>query len=158
MLRRGWCPRPGAKDPCRQGELGPRHKGPMTVLMVAPKTQTGAWTHEPDSNGESDVNETPASPSDPAEVAILSEKHPAERLVREVMSSAFVTVSPTATVQDALHTLGAHHLHCAPVLTVDGRLVGVVSEADLRRAIRLPALEAIDPAGCLHHQTPARGP
>lgn len=81
-----------------------------------------------------------------------------QRLVREVMSSAVVTVPPTASVQEALRTLEAHHLHSAPVLAADGRLVGVISEADLRRAIRLPVLEAIDPAGCLHHQVPNRVP
>jgi CBS-domain-containing membrane protein len=67
-------------------------------------------------------------------------------------------VPPTATVRDALRTLEAHHLHSAPVLAADGRLVGIISEADLRRAIRLPVLEAIDPAGCLHHQLPNRVP
>lgn len=79
-----------------------------------------------------------------------------QRLVREVMSSAAVTVLPTATVHDALRTLEAHHLHNAPVVTAEGRLVGVISDTELRRAIRLPALEAIDPAGCLHHQMPYR--
>ena len=58
---------------------------------------------------------------------------------------------PTASVQEALRTLETHNLHTAPVLTVEGRLVGVISDADLRRATRRPALEAIDPAGCLHH-------
>jgi len=84
----------------------------------------------------------------------VGEEGRGERLVREVMGPALVTLLPTTTVGEALRTLQAHHLHVAAVVTADGRLVGVISESDLYRGIRLPTLEAIDPAGCLHHRVP----
>lgn len=104
------------------------------------------------------MDEREVEPGEHRQSAAPSGEHSDQRLVREVMAPAVVTVPPTATVREALRTLEEHHLHSAPVLASDGRLVGVISEADLRRAIRLPALEAIDPAGCLHHQVPNRVP
>lgn len=54
-------------------------------------------------------------------------------LVRDVMSTDVVTVSRTATVKAALVLLARHHITSMPVLDRDGRICGVVSEADLVR-------------------------
>jgi CBS domain-containing protein len=52
-------------------------------------------------------------------------------LVREVMSSPAVTVTPYTTAQEALRLLDECHITALPVVDDDGIVVGVVSEADL---------------------------
>lgn len=51
--------------------------------------------------------------------------------IREIMSSPAVVVPPETTVKAAAALLAAHGFTCLPVVTGDGRLVGVVSEAEL---------------------------
>ena len=54
--------------------------------------------------------------------------------VRDLMSERVVTVSETMTT-DALATYLAHHdISGAPVVDIDGRLIGVVSMIDIGRA------------------------
>jgi CBS domain-containing protein len=53
--------------------------------------------------------------------------------VREVMSGLPVTVRRETTVKDALRLLDLHEITAMPVIDADGRIVGVVSEADLIR-------------------------
>jgi CBS domain-containing protein len=52
-------------------------------------------------------------------------------LVREVMTSPAVTVTPYTTAQEALRLLDECHITALPVVDDDGIVVGVVSEADL---------------------------
>lgn len=52
-------------------------------------------------------------------------------LVREVMTSPAVTVEPGVAARDALRLLDAHQITALPVVDGQGRLVGIVSEADL---------------------------
>lgn len=59
-------------------------------------------------------------------------------LVREVMSSPAVTVRERATVKDAIELLDHSDISAMPVLDEGGRLVGVVSEADLIREMIVP--------------------
>jgi CBS domain-containing protein len=54
-------------------------------------------------------------------------------LVRDVMTTAVVSVTPDATVREALRLLDRHSITSLPVVGADGRLEGVVSEADLLR-------------------------
>jgi CBS domain-containing protein len=54
-------------------------------------------------------------------------------LVREVMNTGPVTVRPETAVKEALRLLDAHAITSMPVVQQDGRIVGVVSEADLVR-------------------------
>lgn len=58
--------------------------------------------------------------------------------VRDVMSSPVVTVSPQTSVRTALRLLDQHKVTSLPVVDVYGRVVGVVSEADLVRETLLP--------------------
>jgi CBS-domain-containing membrane protein len=53
----------------------------------------------------------------------------------EIMVSPVKTVDPEATIEEAVELLLSMHVSGAPVVDADGRLVGVISEADfLRRA------------------------
>ena len=50
---------------------------------------------------------------------------------REFMSSPVVTVSPDTSVKDVARLLLRHAISAVPVVTAEGRLVGIVSELDL---------------------------
>lgn len=54
-------------------------------------------------------------------------------LVRDVMTTPAVTVQAQASVKDGLRLLDKHHVTALPVVDEQGRLVGIVSEADLLR-------------------------
>ncbi len=54
-------------------------------------------------------------------------------LVREVMTRWPVTVRPNSSTKEALRLLDDHSVTSLPVVHADGRIVGVVSEADLVR-------------------------
>jgi CBS domain-containing protein len=50
---------------------------------------------------------------------------------RDVMVSPVITVDEHSTVRDVAKTLIAHHISAVPVIDHAGKLVGIVSEADL---------------------------
>ena len=52
-------------------------------------------------------------------------------LVREIMDSDPVTVSPDASVEEVVRALRDNELPGVPVVDGDGRCVGIVTEADL---------------------------
>jgi CBS domain-containing protein len=52
---------------------------------------------------------------------------------RDIMSSPVISVTPDMTVKYAANLLSAHGFTALPVLDEDGRLIGVVTEADLVR-------------------------
>jgi CBS domain-containing protein len=52
---------------------------------------------------------------------------------RDIMSSPVVSVTPDMTVKYAAKLLSAHGFTALPVLDADGRLIGMVTEADLVR-------------------------
>lgn len=54
-------------------------------------------------------------------------------LVRDVMTTAVVSVTPEAGVREALRLLDRHAITSLPVVDAHGLLLGVVSEADLLR-------------------------
>jgi CBS domain-containing protein len=71
------------------------------------------------------------------------------RRVRDVMSTDLATVPEDATVEEVAHILETRRIRRVPVVR-DGRLVGVVSRADLLRAVMAPVgsgaeAEASDP-------------
>jgi CBS domain-containing protein len=59
------------------------------------------------------------------------------RRVRDVMSTNLATVAEDATVEEVAHILESKRIRRVPVVR-DGRLVGVVSRADLLRAVMAP--------------------
>jgi CBS domain-containing protein len=59
-------------------------------------------------------------------------------LVRDVMTTEVVTVGPMASLKHATELLDTHHVTALPVVDEHGRLVGVLSEADVLRDGLLP--------------------
>lgn len=67
---------------------------------------------------------------------------------QDVMSSPAVTLHPERSVRDAAKVLSANGFAAAPVVDGNGRLLGVVAEADLAGArVRREAGAADSPAG-----------
>jgi CBS domain-containing protein len=64
---------------------------------------------------------------------VAEEKDPASTPVREVASTDVVTVSPEQDLDDALSLMAQHQVRRVPVVEQDGRLVGVVAQADVAR-------------------------
>ena len=64
----------------------------------------------------------------------LNDLRAADRPVSDVMVSPVVTVSENTSVQTIVEMLQKQHIKRVPVLR-DGRLVGIVSRADLIRAL-----------------------
>ncbi len=73
----------------------------------------------------------------------------AGRTAREVMTAPLVTVSETTGLGEIARLLATHHIKRVPVLR-DGRLVGIISRADVVRAMAL-AQQHVDPAARSHH-------
>jgi CBS domain-containing protein len=59
-------------------------------------------------------------------------------LVRDVMTTEVVSVHPEARVKEAIQLLDDHRITAMPVVDADGRLLGVVSEADVLRDALMP--------------------
>jgi CBS domain-containing protein len=59
-------------------------------------------------------------------------------LVRDVMTTRVVTVRADARVKQAIQLLDDHQITAMPVVDGEGRLVGVVSEADVLRDALMP--------------------
>jgi CBS domain-containing protein len=74
--------------------------------------------------------------------------------VREIMTRDVVSVLPDCTLKEATRTLDSHRVTALPVVDPAGRLVGVLSEADVlrdvvpfdRRATEIPVALTGEPA------------
>jgi len=77
--------------------------------------------------------------------------------VRDAMTSPAITLPPTATIAEAAERMHRDHIHRLPILDDAGKLVGIVSRADLvaalapsragrRRGGLHPRLERVAPA------------
>lgn len=76
-------------------------------------------------------------------------------LVREVMTSPAITVAARTSVKDGLKLLDRHQVTALPVVSSEGRLVGIVSEADLLKdAVRHDDRTHLMPH---EHDAPDRG-
>ena len=60
-------------------------------------------------------------------------KDPQATTVREVASTDLVTVDPQQDLDEALRLMAQHQVRRLPVVEEDGRLVGVVAQADVAR-------------------------
>jgi CBS domain-containing protein len=56
------------------------------------------------------------------------------RRVREIMTPAPVTIAPEAPLAAALAVMRQHEIRHLPVVDLDGRFVGIVTDRDLRQA------------------------
>jgi CBS domain-containing protein len=60
-------------------------------------------------------------------------KDPQSTTVRDVASTDLVTVDPEQDFDEALRLMAQHQVRRLPVVEEDGRLVGVVAQADIAR-------------------------
>jgi CBS domain-containing protein len=60
-------------------------------------------------------------------------KDPEQTTVREVASKNVVTVDPQQDLDEALRLMAQHQVRRLPVVEEDGRLVGVLAQADVAR-------------------------
>ena len=60
-------------------------------------------------------------------------KDPNQTAVREVASTNLVTIDPQQDLDEALRLMAKHQVRRLPVVEEDGRLVGVVAQADVAR-------------------------
>jgi CBS domain-containing protein len=60
-------------------------------------------------------------------------RDPETTKVREVASTDLVTVAPQQDLDEALRLMAQHQVRRLPVVEEDGRLVGVVAQADVAR-------------------------
>ena len=58
-------------------------------------------------------------------------KDPETTPVREIASKDLVTVDPEQDLDEALRLMGQHQVRRLPVVEEDGRLVGIVAQADV---------------------------
>ncbi|MFD7921280.1 CBS domain-containing protein [Streptomyces sp. NPDC059740] len=81
------------------------------------------------------------------------------RTLRDLMSAAVVTAHPEEGLKDIARRLSRNDVTALPVTEANGRVVGVVSEADLLRAqARRPDPSGLDPSLLLPHTSQAPAP
>jgi CBS domain-containing protein len=66
-------------------------------------------------------------------VGVVAESLPLETPVREIAAKNLVTVDPHQPVDEAMRLMAEHQLRRLPVCDEDGRLVGIVAQADVAR-------------------------
>src|SRR3954453_4679674 len=67
-------------------------------------------------------------------IRVLAEgKDPESTTVTEIASTELVTVAPQQDLDEALGLMAKHQVRRLPVVEDDGRLVGVVAQADVAR-------------------------
>jgi CBS domain-containing protein len=60
-------------------------------------------------------------------------KDPQSTTVREIASTQLVTIDPEQELEEALRLMAQHQVRRLPVVEEDGRLVGIVAQADVAR-------------------------
>jgi CBS domain-containing protein len=60
-------------------------------------------------------------------------KDPQSSTVRDVMTSRLVTIDPDQDLDEALRLMAEHQVRRLPVVEEDGRLVGIVAQADIAK-------------------------
>ena len=83
------------------------------------------------------------SERDYARKVILKGKHSHEMLVREIMTSPVLTVSPDDSVEDCMRVVTTHRVRHLPVTSGD-TLLGMISIGDLVRSIISHQAHTID--------------
>jgi CBS domain-containing protein len=64
---------------------------------------------------------------------VAENRDPSSTTVREVASTDLVTVDPQQELDEALRLMAEHQVRRLPVVEEDGRLVGIVAQADVAR-------------------------
>ena len=60
-------------------------------------------------------------------------RDPESTMVRDVASTDLVTIDPAQSLDEALRLMAQHQIRRLPVVEEDGRLVGVLAQADVAR-------------------------
>ncbi len=69
-------------------------------------------------------------------VRVVAEgEDPSATTAAEIMSSDLVTVDPDQPLDEALRLMATHQVRRLPVTEEDGRLVGIVAQADIAREL-----------------------
>jgi CBS domain-containing protein len=66
--------------------------------------------------------------------AVAEGKDPQSTKVAEVISKDLVTIDPQQDLEEALRLMARHQVRRLPVVEEDGRLVGIVAQADVAEA------------------------
>lgn len=64
---------------------------------------------------------------------VAEERDPGSATVREIASTDLVTIDPEQDLGEALRLMAQHQVRRLPVVEEDGRLVGIVAQADVAR-------------------------
>ena len=64
---------------------------------------------------------------------VAEERDPNTTTVRETASTELVTIDPEQDLDEALRLMAQHQVRRLPVVEEDGRLVGIVAQADVAR-------------------------
>ena len=67
----------------------------------------------------------------------------AEMLIKDVMTSKIVTVREGTSLQEAARLMAQHNVSSVPVINVDNKLIGVLTEADFLSALDIEGNSAI---------------
>ena len=65
-------------------------------------------------------------------------------IARDIMTGSVYTISPEASVQEVAQFLDRNHISSAPVLNHDGKLIGVVTQADIIGKVDREGLRVAD--------------
>lgn len=74
------------------------------------------------------------------------------KLVRDAMTTKIATVRPDVSLESVRHAFERHPFHHLPVVTGDGKAVGIISDRDLIRACVDGKLAADSPASTIMTQ------
>ena len=69
-------------------------------------------------------------------IRVVAEARDAETPVREVASKDIVTIDPQQSLEEAARLMAEHQVRRLPVVEEDGRLVGMLAQADVAQAGR----------------------
>jgi predicted transcriptional regulator len=69
-------------------------------------------------------------------------------IARDIMTGSVCTIPPEASVQEVAQFLDRNHISSAPVLTHDGKLIGVVTQADIIGKVDREGLRVADIMSC----------
>ena len=64
---------------------------------------------------------------------VAEERDPRSTTVRDIASTDLVTVDPDQDLDEALRLMAEHQVRRLPVVEEDGKLVGIVAQADVAR-------------------------
>ena len=64
---------------------------------------------------------------------VVADARPLDTTVGEIASRELVTIDPQQSVEEAMRLMAEHQVRRLPVCEEDGRLVGIVAQADVAR-------------------------